>query len=253
MKTRYFRARRRFDFSPHPYELGTFMGLWNWYEDNHFLWNAQTLPKEQYAAFYNYHLEDFLKEDKGTEKDFFSYVWYIIRKRIEYFEKQDPFSKKHAANERNTYQLKIFQDYLVGIDQWDTGKTKDMIITEQRLEILNLKLQLAEKKLELEEARKLETEDYIIIRNGQLLAVVDLLLKMQDLKAPDGKELLITGVQMVWIKMICKFFREDDLQIKGNNKEIKMDRVRHYFRGVATKRSTPIPSKHKLYTINPAE
>jgi len=257
MKTRYFKARRRFDFSPHPYELGTLTGLWNWYEDNHFLWNAQTLSKDQYATFYNFHLDDFLKEEKGTDKDFFGYVWYIVQKRIDYFEKENPFSKKHADNERNTYQLNMFRDYLVSIDQWNTGKTKDMIITEQRIEILELKIKLSDQKQELSEARKLETDDYIIIRDGQLLAVVDLCLQMQDLKATDGKELFITNAQIAWAKMICKYFRESDLKNKGETKEIKIDRVRHYLRGVDPKkpeiRATPIPAKHQLYTINPAK
>ena len=37
MNLSYFKPRKPFSFSPHPFDLGTFMGLWQNHDDNHFL------------------------------------------------------------------------------------------------------------------------------------------------------------------------------------------------------------------------
>jgi hypothetical protein len=122
---------------------------------------------------------------------------------------------------------------------------------------LEFQLKLSELKQKLKEARELETRDYIIIRDNQVLAILDLCLKMQELKAPDGGALLVDSAQIVWAKMICKYFREDDKQNIGGVKEIKMDKVRHYLRfdpnDTKKSRVNPIPLEHKLYTINPTK
>jgi hypothetical protein len=146
---------------------------------------------------------------------------------------------------------------LISLDRWNVHRSNDAVIAQQEFEIRALKQQVNELMAELKEARLWETDGYITIRDGQALAVLDLYLQMQALKAPDGKELLITSAQIAWAKMICKYFREDDEENKGQAKEIKIDRLRYYLRGIdpknPLKRENEIPEKHRLYTIIPVK
>jgi hypothetical protein len=77
------------------------------------------------------------------------------------------------------------------------------------------------------------------------LNFVDLIIQMQDLKLHSGKELVFAEFQIVWVKLICKYFRED-------HKEIDFDRVRRYFpkdRRNPANRSSSVPSDEHLFEI----
>ena len=103
---------------------------------------------------------------------------------------------------------------------------------------------MAELKEELKAARKLDTEDFINIQDGELLTLVDLCRKMQNLEL-NGKELVFSQTQTVWVKMICKNF-------KHGNKEIKFDTIRRYFPAnpnEPSRRSAPVPAKSQHFQI----
>lgn len=248
MNNKYFKPRRPFDLSPHKYDLGIFSGLKEGNEDNHFLAKLWKMPEEEYGAYYHYHLIYFLNKKPQGEQDFFTYVWRITLTRIQFLEKEDPFSSDHAKHMDRLHRLLLFQKYLRSIDKWHTEKTQVEIIAEQAEEIRLLKTQIDGIKEELKAARKLETEYHINIADGQLLTLVDLFIKMQDLNI-DGKELVFSQIQIIWAKMICRYFRH-------GGKEIKFDTVRRYFPGDKDNpgiRSAPIPSKNQLYKIVPVK
>ena len=249
MRNKYFRPRRSFDFSAHPYDLGILTGLKQGFEDNHFLSKLWSLPPQEYDAYYQRHLDYFLENHPGNAQEFFRYVWLIVRNRIKHYEDQDPHVSAHAKYMHRTERLRLFQHYLRSIDQWNTGKTKDEIIAAKEEEIKILNEQLAAMKQELKAARKLETEDYINIADGYRNTVLDLHLQLQEAKLPDGKELLLSQTQSVWMKMICKYFREGD-------REINFETIRRYFPGDKREpgdKHSPIPGKSKLFKVSPVK
>jgi hypothetical protein len=246
MPNKFFKPRRPLTLSPHKYDLGIFSGLKEGTEDNHFLAKLWKMPGEQYVAYYNYHLSYFLNKEPEGEKEFFTYVWRITLIRIQFLEKENPFSSDHAKNGERLYILLQFQKYLRSIDQWHTEKTQVEVIAGQTEEIKKLKNQIDGIKEELKAARKLETEYHINIAEGQLLTVVDLFKKMEDLKI-EGKELVFAQFQIIWAKMICRYFRH-------GSKEINFDTVRRYFPGDKENpgvRSASVPAKNQLYNIVP--
>lgn len=89
MGLKYFKSRKRFDFSPYPFDVGNIFGLKTGYGDNHFLLKIYGLDKAEFEAYYTHHLNHFISTGKGTEKDFLAHVWQIVQKRIEYFERKD--------------------------------------------------------------------------------------------------------------------------------------------------------------------
>jgi len=246
MKNKYFKPRRAFDFSPHPYDLGIFTGLKQGFEDNHFLSNLWQMPEQEYAGYYQHHLSYFLKNNPDNEKEFFNYVFITVQNRIKHYEGQDPHSSDHAKYMHRVQKLRLFQEYLNSINKWHPGKTKDEIIISKEEEIRKLKNQIDGLKEELKAARKLETEYHINIADGQLLTVVDLFKKIEDLNV-DGKELVFAQFQILWAKMLCKYFRH-------GSKEINFDTVRRYFPGDKENpgvRSASVPAKNQIYNIVP--
>jgi len=68
---------------------------------------------------------------------------------------------------------------------------------------------------------------------------------MQEVKLPSRKELVFSEFQIVWVKMICKYFCED-------HKEIDFDRVRRYFpkdKRNPGNRSSSVPPDHHHFEI----
>jgi len=91
MRVSYFRSRKRFYFSPHPYDIGTLFGLWRNHDDNHFLLKIYHLNENKFDEYYDYHLSYTLENNIGTEEDYYRHVWQITKNRIKHFEQQDPF------------------------------------------------------------------------------------------------------------------------------------------------------------------
>lgn len=250
MRTFYFKHRASFDLSSKTFDIGRPFFWSKKYEDNHFLYRLFRINESDYQAFYDRHLNHFLNTySDGDEKEFFSHVWEIVKDHIKRLSLKDNYSSDHPAHIRDKKVLQAFQTYLTGIDRWNTDKSKDTIITEKENEILTLKAELDHVKQELKEARSLETTDRIIITEGYLPVVIDLFNQFQDLMLPEGRELMFSQTQSVWVKMICKNFEH------GKN-AISPETVRRYFpankKNPGTKYS-PIPHEHKLFKITTAK
>jgi hypothetical protein len=248
MANKYFKPHESFDLNPHRYDVGVFTGLKNGFEDNLFIKKLFTLAPEEYGLYYQYHLIYYLAKEPQGEQEFFTFVWQIVLRRINFIEHKNPFNSSHALDMETLEKLLHFQKYLRSVDQWQIIADQHEVIRKQQSEI-------AELTADLKKAR--QWDGHIIVRDGQVLAVLDLCIQMQEQKATDGKELLITPAQNTWAKMISKYFREVDEENTGQLKKIKIDKLRYYLRGLDPKnpvdRENPIPEKHKLYTITPVK
>jgi hypothetical protein len=248
MPNKYFKPRPAFSSKKNKYDLGIFTGLKKGVEDNHFLSKLWQLPEDDYGHYYQYHLDYFLSREPQGEQEFFSFVWRIVLIRINFLEKEDPFSSDHGKHIERLEVLLKFQKFLRSIDQWHTEKTQVEIIAAQAEEIKKCKDEIHALKEGIKALRKLETEYHINITDGELLTVVDLFKKMEDLKI-NGKELMFAQFQTIWAKMICRYFQH-------GGKEIKFDTVRRYFPGDKDDpgvRSAPVPAKKQLYNIVPVK
>jgi hypothetical protein len=250
MRPTYFKHRADFDFSPNQFDIGRPFFWSKKFEDNHFLYRLFKIDEKQYAGFYKYHLDHFLLiYSAATEKEFFDHVWEIVKDHVKRLSLKDNYSPDHPGHLRDKQILQAFQNYLSGIDRWNTDKSKDFIIAEKEIEIINLKATLDHIKQELKEARSLETTDSIRITEGQLPVVIDLFNQLQELTLPDGKELMLSQTQSIWVKMICKYFEH-------GKSPISPETVRRYFpadkRTPGTKYS-PVPPQFKLFKISAAK
>ena len=250
MKRTYFKHRYRFDFSQYTFDIGRPLFWHKEFEDNHVLYRLYHLKESDYPTFYKYHLDYFFNHnEKGQEQEFFQHLYGIISDALDELKVKDRYNSNHGTDVRNKEILKGFMDFMKSIDQWKTDKSKDNIIVEQQEEILKFRNQLGEAKQELKDARKLETADYINITDGYRNTLLDLYLQLQEIKLPNGKELLLSQTQSVWMKMICKYFREGD-------QEINFETIRRYFPGDKREpgdKHSPIPVKSHLYHIGPAK
>jgi len=250
MPNKYFKPHERFDRNPHNYDIGIFTGLKKGYEDNLFIKKLFTLIEQEYPDYYQYHLSYFLGKEPAGEQEFFTFVWQIVLIRIRYLETKDPFNSSHATDMELLAKLTAFQKYLRSIDQWNTQKTLPEIIADQQEEIRKQQLQIAELKEDLKAAKKLETQEFINIADGYLLSFIDICLQAQEALLPDtGKELVFSQTQIVWSKMIAKYFRE------GNN-EISLETLRRYFPGNKKDpgiKYAKVPPELKLFKLTPAK
>ncbi|RKR82788.1 hypothetical protein BDD43_2976 [Mucilaginibacter gracilis] len=250
MPNRYFKARKPFDLNPHKYDIGIVTGLKKGYEDNLFIYRLFQLPEREYSLYYEYHLVYYLSKFPQGEREFFTFVWQIVLRRIRYIETKNPFNSSHATDMEILDKLSRFQKYLRSIDQWHTEKTLPEIIAEQHEEIVRQKEENTQLKNELKEAKKLETKEYIDIPEGYLLTFLDLCLKLQSTILPDNrKELVFSQTQMVWCKMIAKYFRE-------GNEEINLETIRRYFpadKENPGKKYSVIPPQMRLFEITPSK
>ncbi|WDF70575.1 hypothetical protein PQ465_09410 [Sphingobacterium oryzagri] len=89
------------------------------------------MPELEYSAFYQYHLAYFLGKHPGGEGEFFTFVWQIVIRRINFIEHKNPFNSSHALDMEILEKLTTFQKYLRSIDQWHTQKTLPEIISDQ--------------------------------------------------------------------------------------------------------------------------
>lgn len=120
MKITIFKLRNPFNFSPHRFELGRPFIFNKSYANNFFFLKVYELIEDEYPEFYRFHLDYFLKEDDGGEKEFFSYVHELTTTRIQYFKRQTPFNSKHIDNKDSLEKLNRFLKFLHSIDQWNT-------------------------------------------------------------------------------------------------------------------------------------
>lgn len=249
MPNKYFKPHEPFDLNPHCYDVGIFTGLKNGFEDNLFIKKLFMLPYLEYGAYYDYHLIYFLGKEPQGEQEFFTFVWQIVLRRINFIDHKNPFNSSHALDMEILEKLLHFQKYLRSIDLWHTQKTLPEIIADQHAEIRKQQSEIARLKEELKKATVLEKDGYINIRAGRSHTLYDIMHQLQEVKLPDGFELLYPADQIIWRRMICKFFRED-------HEEINFYTIHRYF---PTDKKNPgdkykdIADKDKLFKITPAK
>lgn len=248
MKTNYFKPRKPFNFSPHPYDIGNPIGFWKKYEDNHFLKKVYDLEEIKFEEYYSYHLTHTLKNAIGTEEDFFRHVWQIVRNRIRYFENKNPFSKHHANHLLYIEKLQQFQKYMKGIDQWN-ARPSHIVIAEKE-EIINKQKEEIEKLQDrLTELNEYEVAQKIRIEEEHLPTLIDLIQQMRELELPSGRKLLRSDHKSPYSKMISKYFSHD-------GKDIPIETARNYFvekKGDIPTKGTSIQPEQQLFKITPVK
>jgi hypothetical protein len=81
----YFKFRRPFDFSPHQFGIGNFLGRDKLLEDNFFLLKLYDVKEQDFAGYYTFHLNYFLESHPNEQEGFFDHILDIIKVRIDYF------------------------------------------------------------------------------------------------------------------------------------------------------------------------
>ncbi|MFD2582666.1 hypothetical protein ACFSR6_09215 [Pedobacter vanadiisoli] len=246
MTINYFKLRDRFDFTKDTLDIGNPITWAQGHFLKHFFKRLFSIPETRLKEFYIYHLEYYLISDKnGNEEKFFKNLWELIERQLKVLTNKDIYSANHIRTQRELEHLKKFTTILVALDRWNIHKSNDSVIAKQESEILALNKQVAMLKLDLQKATGLETQQYINIPKGGLLSFLDLCIQMQDIKLPSGKEITFAEFPIVWVKLICRYFRED-------HEEIDFNRVRRYFpkdRRNPGSRSASIPSDQHLFEI----
>lgn len=246
MKTTYFKPRKSFSFSAHPYDLGTFVGLWHSHDDNHFLLKIYRMEEMEFSDYYSYHLNYALQNNLASEEDFFRYVWQIVQDGIKHYKAQDPFSRNHSLYRKNIEKLQQFQNHLTSIDQWDARPAhlviaeKDELIQRQKTEIEKLQTRLAELN-EYEVLQKISIED------NSLPTLVDLLKQMSQLTLPSGRNFLACDKKSPYSKMISKYFSHD-------GRDIPLETSRNYFvekKGDLPIKGTVVRKANRIFKIVP--
>ncbi|MGJ1273837.1 MULTISPECIES: hypothetical protein [Sphingobacterium] len=247
MRDTYFKTRRPFSRRKHRYDIGSPIGFWNYYDDNHFLTRLYVIGNEEQEQYYNYHMEYAVSTGKCTEAEFYAHVREIVADHIEAIRKESPFSRKHGRNRVNLKCLRIFRDYLISINTYGYRDPVDITITRYDMEIALLKKELAKKNKELEELKIYESEYKVKITNGYLSAFIDLMHQFPEIRIPtkDGTRLLSASTDTVWAKMICKYFQHGD-------KALNIETIRSRFTSDKEKPNTkyrPIRDKDKIFKI----
>ncbi|HZZ75519.1 MAG TPA: hypothetical protein VFE04_06295 [Puia sp.] len=246
MSVTYFRPRDRFDFSKDTLDIGNPVQWDRSQFLKHFFKRVFAIPGDRVEEFYQRHLAYYLSHHPdSTEEVFFKYFWSLIERQLNVLLSKDVYDKNHLRNEREIARLQKFTEMLISLDRWNIHKSNDAVIAQQDSEIYVLRQEIIQLKVELKKATALETEGYINIADGYRNSVLHLYLQMQELKTPEGKELMFSQTQSVWTKMICKYFREGD-------KEINHETIRRYF--PSDKREpgdkySGLPAKSNLFEI----
>jgi hypothetical protein len=246
MKSSYFKPRKSFSFSAHPFDLGTFMGLWHSHDDNHFLLKIYRIDEKEFSKYYNYHLNYALENNFASAEDFFLHVWQIVQIRIKHFEGQDPFSQNHAMHRQNLEKLQQFQKHLHRIDEWNARPShtviaeKDELIQSQKIEIEKLNAKLAE-------LNEYEVSLKILIDDSHLPTFIDIIQQLRELQLPSGRKLIKSDHKIPYAKMIAKYFSH-------GGKDIPIETARNYFvdkKGDVAIKGTAIQKEHRLFKIMP--
>lgn len=246
MRASYFKPHKPFDFSPHPYDIGNIIGLWQKYEDNHFLKKLYGVDEVKFDEFYKYHLSHTLTNNICNEEVFFLKVWGIVEDRIKNIKAKDPFSSYHDRYKFRVEKLQQFQKYLSSIDQWN-ARPPDIVIAEKDTLIHKQKEEIEILTQRLAELNKYEVSQKISIEDNALPTLADLLKQMGDLTLPSGRKFLRCDNKSPYSKMISKYFSQD-------GKDIPLETSRNYFIGKKdeiTIKGTSVQEKHQLFEIIP--
>lgn len=242
----YFKQRDRFNFSADTLDIGNPITWSRSHFLKHLFKRIFAIPQARFEEFYLHHRDYYLKSiDNSNEELFFKNFFETIDKQLKVLNGRDVYAENHVKTQRELVHLEKLKNLLISFDKWNVHKSYDSIVAKQESDIYALRQQIETLKIELKKATALETTQFIDIPKGGFLSFVDLIIQIQNLKLPFGKELVFAEFQIVWVKMICKYFRED-------HKEIDFDRVRRYFpkdRRNPGNRSSSVPSDQHLFEI----
>ncbi|MCX3264197.1 hypothetical protein [Pedobacter agri] len=242
----YFKPLDRFDFSSTTLDIGNPITWSRSHFLKHLFKRIFALDSTRFKEFYNHHLHYYLENiDEGQEQTYFKSLFEIVDRQLKVLNGRDVYAENHVTTQRQLAHLENFMSLLISLDKWNIHKSFGSVVAKQESDIHELQRQIETLKLELKNATELETTQFINIPKGGFLSFVDLVIQMEEIKLPSGKQLVFAEFQIVWVKMICKYFRED-------NREIDFNRVRRYFpkdrRNPGT-RSSSIPADQHLFEI----
>ena len=115
MAETFFKFRRRFDFSPHPYEIGNPLFSNRRLEDNFFALKLYSLPQVEYTAFYDFHLNHYLHKNPAGQEAFFRKVNRTIQRKIAFYSVKNPFKSVYGVHSDNLDKLESFSEFKLGI------------------------------------------------------------------------------------------------------------------------------------------
>lgn len=218
----YFKFRKRFNFNPHPYELGNFLVFNSKIESNFFFNKLLEIQENEHIPFFNFHQQDFLLKYPGEEKQFLKYVLEVVQNRIDYYKRQDIYTDA----EKTAFRLSIltsFQNALDEINIWNLNKSLEVLLANKEIEIASYKQEIESLKDKLKAATKYDADIKIRLNNGTLPVLIDLIQQIQALTLPDERKFCTTQTsQSPWYKMIAKYFQNGE-------KDISIETVRNYF------------------------
>ena len=246
MTERFFKFRGRFDFSPHPYEIGNPIFSNRKLEDNFFALKLYSLPSGEYKAFYDFHLSHYLARNPNGDEAFFRKVNSSIQRRITFYSAKDPFKSVYEIHSANLDKLEAFQGFLNTIDEWNVNTSTEKMLNQRDAEIAQLKSSLAKMQAQLDEVLQYEASEKIVINSGNLAAFMDLMRQFQKLMLPNKKRLLSTQGFSPWYKMIAKNFVHGD-------KSIPLATAQNYFSSEDSSKYIFISDKDRAFDIIPVK
>ena len=246
MTERFFKFRGRFDFSPHPYEIGNLLFPNRKLEDNFFALKLYSLPDGEYKAFYDFHLDHYLQQNPDGKEAFFRKVNRSIQRRITFYSAKNPFKSEYEIHSANLDKLEAFQEFLNGIDEWNVNTSTEKMLSHRDTEIALLKGDLADLQAQLDEILQYEASEKIVINSGNIAAFMDLMRQFQKLMLPNGKRLVSTQGHSPWYKMIAKNFVHGD-------KPIPLATAQNYFSSEDSSKYIFISDKDRAFDIVPVK
>lgn len=246
MSSEYFKARRPFDFNPHPYELGNILGLQKGRANNHFLLKIYGLDVLKYEDYYLFHLQYYLTKKTGTEKEFLKYVWNTVQNRINFYQSQNPFSPKNPLYLSNIEKLEAFLECIAKRDRWNI-RPNDVLIREKDATIAGLKSEVEALQGKLSDLEEFEVSVKAMIQDGHLPTFMDLIHQIKELSLPNGRKLLKADYDSPYYKLVAKYFTYE-------GEDIPINTARNYFvqkDPKDAKKGVRIPKDKKLFLIVP--
>jgi len=244
MTERFFKFRGRFDFSPHPYEIGNPIFPNRKLEDNFFALKLYSLPSGEYKAFYDFHLNHYLLKNPAGQEAFYRKVNRTIQRKIAFYSVKDPFKSVYEIHSDNLDKLESFSEFLNTIDEWNVNTSTEKMLNQRDAEIAQLKSELADLQAQLDQVLQYEASEKIVINSGNIAAFMDVMRQLRKQVLPNGKRLLTTQGHSPWYKMIAKNFVHGD-------KPIPLATAQNYFSPEGSSKHIFISDEDKAFDIVP--
>ncbi|GGE58701.1 hypothetical protein EV200_103406 [Pedobacter psychrotolerans] len=238
----FFKFRSRFNFSPHPYEIGNPIFSNRKLEDNFFALKLYSLPGGKYKAFYDFHLDHYLLRNPDGREAFFRKVNRSIQRRIIFYSGKNPFKSEYEIHSTNLDKLEAFQEFLNSIDEWNVNTSTEKMLSQKDAEIALLKINLADLQDRFDKVLEYEASEKIVINSGSIAAFMDLMRQLRKQVLPNGKRLVVTQGHSPWYKMVAKNFVHGD-------KPISLATAQNYFSPENSSKHIFISDEDKAFDI----